>query len=276
MREDVIFEIAGSPTTRASRMSLEGFRPISHPPRCGGSGWTPKGWSGLALPLCRPPAPDPPPSSSAGICSLPGERIPARPSSSGSRPAVERSKGLEPPPHFKEAKSLGTQGDALYLAGHDTNGARRLWRRKNGAWLPASNPPEELLALSPIPIGQSHLLYPTASRTTPVLAYHTITDTWSPLPAAEGETVAMVPRKNRVMRVVKGAGRRTCAARRDRRASQARAYVPRLRHARGIFRTEPWDRFSVREAKDQFRRFLPRQRPDSVVGAGDQLHGDRR
>jgi solute:Na+ symporter, SSS family len=113
---------------------------------------------------------------------------------------------LEPPAHFNEAKSLGTQGDALYLAGYDTNGAQRLWRRKNGAWVPASQPPEMLLALSPIPVGQSHLLYLTASKTTPVLAYHTITDTWSPLPAAEGETVAMVPCKNRVMRVVKAEG----------------------------------------------------------------------
>jgi SSS family solute:Na+ symporter len=115
---------------------------------------------------------------------------------------VER---LEPPPHFNEANSLGTQSDALYIAGHDTNGAQRLWRRKNGAWFAASNPPEELLALSPIPIGPSHLLYLTASKATHALAYHTITDTWSPLPAAEGDTVAMVPCKNRVMRVVKSA-----------------------------------------------------------------------
>jgi SSS family transporter len=113
---------------------------------------------------------------------------------------VER---LELPPRFSEARSLGAQGDTLYIAGQNTDGAQRLWRRKNGEWLPGSNPPEELLALSPVPMGQSHLLYPTASQTTRLFAYHTITDTWNPLPAAEGETIAFVPRPNGVLRVVK-------------------------------------------------------------------------
>ena len=113
---------------------------------------------------------------------------------------------LEPPSHFAGAISLGAQGDALYLAGRDAEGAQRFWRWKDAEWSSASNPPEELLALSPIPIGQSHLLYPMASKTTPVLAYHTITDTWNPLPAAAGETAAMVGLKSGLMRAVKTAG----------------------------------------------------------------------
>ncbi len=121
------------------------------------------------------------------------------------KPSSGTVEGLEPPPQFNEALSLAAQSDALYLAGHDTNGAPRLWRRKNQAWVPVRSPPEELLAVSPIPTGQSHLLYPTASKTTPVLTYHTITDTWSPLPAAVGETVALVARKSGILRVVKGA-----------------------------------------------------------------------
>jgi solute:Na+ symporter, SSS family len=115
---------------------------------------------------------------------------------------------FEPPAGFDKATSLGAQGDGLYLVGRDTTGAQRLWRRKNGAWLPGSNPPEELPALAPVPIGQSHLLYATASRTTPILAYHTITDTWSPLPAAPGETLAMAYSQGAVLRVLSGGGDR--------------------------------------------------------------------
>ena len=104
---------------------------------------------------------------------------------------------------FNGAVSLGEQGDGLYLVGLDTSGGQRLFQRKNGGWFPGSEPPMELLPLSPVPLGQAHLLYSTASRTTPILAYHTITDTWSPLPAAEGETIAIVPRPNGILRVVK-------------------------------------------------------------------------
>lgn len=115
--------------------------------------------------------------------------------------AVEK---LELPPQFQDARSLGAQADALYLAGHDTSGALRLWKRNNGAWLSFATPPQELLALSPIPLGPSHLLYTTENKATPVLAYHTVTDTWNLLPAAEGETLALVSRENHIFRVVKG------------------------------------------------------------------------
>lgn len=107
------------------------------------------------------------------------------------------------PPEFKRAVSLGAQGDGLYLVGQDSKDDVRLWRRKGGAWLAGKSPPEALLALPPVPLGQSHLLYPTANPAKPLLAYHTITDTWSPMPAAEGQTVAMASRPGGVLRVVK-------------------------------------------------------------------------
>ena len=59
--------------------------------------------------------------------------------------------------------------------------------------------------MSPVPIGQSHLLYATASQTNSILAYHTVTDTWRPLPGAGGETAAMVSLKSGLMRAVKTA-----------------------------------------------------------------------
>ena len=110
---------------------------------------------------------------------------------------------LGPPAQFGDVRSLGAQADALYLAGRDAGGSQRFWRRRNGEWSSVKSPPEELLGLSPIPIGQAHLLYPTVSKTSPMLAYHTITDTWSVLPGADGETTAIAPLKSGIMRTVK-------------------------------------------------------------------------
>jgi solute:Na+ symporter, SSS family len=120
--------------------------------------------------------------------------------SSGSG-ALER---LDAPPRLTKAESLGSQASTLYLAGQDASGTRQFWRRKDGEWRPASNPPLELLVLAPVPVGQADLLYATSSRETPVLAYHTITDTWSPIPATAGESLAMIPFQGRVLRLLGG------------------------------------------------------------------------
>ena len=117
LREGVISGISESPMTRASRMSLAGFPPISLPPRCGGSGLTPKGWNGLTWRRCRRPVPSPPPPSMAVICSSPDEQLPARPSSSGSGPVVARSSSSNRRRISAKPYRSATQGDALYLAG---------------------------------------------------------------------------------------------------------------------------------------------------------------
>ncbi len=113
---------------------------------------------------------------------------------------------LQLPPLFGQAQSLGAQGGTLHLVGRDTAGATRHWRWKTGEWQSARTPPEELLALPPAPVGQSHLLYAVAGTTDPLLAYHTITDTWSPLPAADGGTTALVSHGNGILRALTNPG----------------------------------------------------------------------
>lgn len=115
---------------------------------------------------------------------------------------------LELPPRFLAARSLGAQGDTLYLDGQDTDGAPQFWRRRNDAWSPAGHPPGELLALPPVLLGQAHLIYASGDRTRPLLAYHTITDTWTPLPATAGVTEALAPHRGGVLRIVRDSGGR--------------------------------------------------------------------
>lgn len=114
--------------------------------------------------------------------------------------------GMKTPPYLDDARSLAALNDALYLTGKDANGAWRHWRWKDDAWSAARPPPGELLGLSPIPMGPSHLFYPAAGGAAPILAYHAITDTWSPLLAAEGETLAWTARKGGVLRVIRRSG----------------------------------------------------------------------
>jgi len=119
------------------------------------------------------------------------------------RPGTRQFEPVVPPPSLAVILSLGAQGDSLFLAGTDTAGTQQFWKRKDGRWSPASPPPEPLEALPPVAIGQSHLLYATASKTVPLLAFHTVTATWSPIPAQEGETVAMAGLKAGLLRAVK-------------------------------------------------------------------------
>lgn len=112
---------------------------------------------------------------------------------------------LPAPPGLHIVLSLAAHGDALYLAGRDAGGTIHFWRRKQGAWTAAGPPPSELLDLPPVSLGPAHLLHAAADPAVPLLAYHTITDTWTPLSAAAGETLAMVPRRTGVQRLVREA-----------------------------------------------------------------------
>jgi SSS family transporter len=122
------------------------------------------------------------------------------------RLADGHSEVLAAPPQLQAAGSLGAQGNALYLAGRDAGGEARLWRWKNQAWLPAGGPAGELLEIPPVPFGPAHLLYARANPAAPLIAYHTITDTWTVVPATPGETVALLARPSGVRRVVRSPG----------------------------------------------------------------------
>lgn len=112
---------------------------------------------------------------------------------------------VELPADFGEPISLGAHDDALYLAGRDADGALRFWQGKDSGWNSRSPPPEDLVSLSPVPIGQAFLLYATTSPVAPLLIYHVVTDTWSALPEAAGETIAMTSTKTGFIRAVKTA-----------------------------------------------------------------------
>ena len=113
---------------------------------------------------------------------------------------------LRPPAEFQDALSLGKQGDYLCLLGQDRRGTQRFWRYKQGAWQEGRRPLSPVSSLAPVPMGQSHLLYAPIGQSDVLLAYHTITDTWSPLAAAEGETLAMVLNSRGLLSVVKESG----------------------------------------------------------------------
>jgi SSS family transporter len=115
------------------------------------------------------------------------------------------TENLPVPPDLDTALSLAPQGDSLYLAGRDARAARRFWRWQRGNWTAVRPPPGELRDLPPVPLGPAHLVHATADPAAPLLAYHTITDTWTPLAAAPGETMALAPRRQGLWRLVREA-----------------------------------------------------------------------
>jgi SSS family transporter len=112
---------------------------------------------------------------------------------------------LPVPTGLRVALSLAPLGDALYLAGRDDGGTQRFWRWKLNAWTTACVPSAELLGLPPVALGPAHLLHAAANPAAPFLAYHAITDTWTTLPATAGDTIALAPRRDGVLRIVRDA-----------------------------------------------------------------------
>lgn len=117
--------------------------------------------------------------------------------------ATGAAESLALPPGFHEALSLGAQAGSLHLVGRDDSGALRLWRRENHVWsAPRRDPPQEIGGLPPVVMGPSHLFYATASGADPLLSYHTVTDTWIPMPGSAGSTWGMVPLNKGLARLV--------------------------------------------------------------------------
>jgi solute:Na+ symporter, SSS family len=109
---------------------------------------------------------------------------------------------LDLPLDLGDPLSLGAQAGNLYLLGRDDNGALRLWRRENTAWVRLRTiPPEGISPLPPAAIGPTHLFY-AARNVSSLFSYHTITDTWVSIAGTGGTTLGVIPVNKGLGRVV--------------------------------------------------------------------------
>jgi SSS family transporter len=95
------------------------------------------------------------------------------------------------PGDVSEPLALAAQDNALVLAGRDAAGVQGLWRRAEGVWKRLRSPPFELRAQPPVRVGAAHWLFAGAAAETPLLLWHSITDTWTVPAGVDGETLAL-------------------------------------------------------------------------------------
>lgn len=95
------------------------------------------------------------------------------------------------PSELAQPLGLAAQSRAVVLAGRDTAGALRLWRWEDGKWSSLRAPPFALRAQSPVWIGPAHVLFAGADGASALTLWHSITDTWTVVGDAGGETLAL-------------------------------------------------------------------------------------